>query len=153
MQCPRCEGTLQPGSFGEVPVHMCDTCASVLVDIMKNIAMLRQLGDVLTPQDLATKGVPHDDGGATRACPKCGKPMESFDYMEAGEVHLDRCNPDRLLFLDVEEVTEAAILLLRTRGRLDARRAEDEQHLADINEAGDRALSRMRRSMRARFRR
>lgn len=133
-------------------MHMCDGCGSILVDIMKNIALLSQLGKDLTPTDLQTIAVPHDDAGST-PCPKCAKPMERFDYMDAGEVTLDRCSADRLLFMDVEEVTDASILLLRTRSKLDARRAEDAQHLSHINELGDRARRRLRKNLRGHFRR
>jgi len=153
MKCPRCEGTLQGGAFGEVPVHMCDGCASVLVDIMRNIPMLGQLAEGLTQADLDGPIELHEDDGEIRNCPKCAKPMERFDYMGSGVVTLDRCSPDRLLFLDVEEVTAAAILLTRTRGRLDQRRAENAAHVKGIEEAGDRAMARMRRGMRHRFNR
>ena len=79
--------------------------------------------------------------------------MERFDYMGAGEVTLDRCSADRLLFFDVEEVTAASVLLLRTQGRLNARRAEQDAHIAELEEIGDRARDRMRRSLRRNFRR
>jgi len=151
MTCPRCQGTLQSGSFGEAPVHMCDGCASVLVAIQHNIPMLTQLGAGLTDADLqAPIDVHHTDEGV-RPCPKCHAPMEPFPYMGVKAVTLDRCGPDRLLFLDVEEVTAAATLLIRTQRRVDERRAENEAHLQNMEETADLARVRMRGRMRMNF--
>ena len=61
MQCPRCHDPLLPGKIGQVPVFMCGGCASVLVDIMKNIQMLRALGSALTEADLVEKHQPHEE--------------------------------------------------------------------------------------------
>ena len=143
MDCPRCAEPLVQGSFGDVAVHMCQGCASVIVALSDSIALFEQVGAGLTTEEIAAPLVPHADEGV-RSCPKCTSPMDRFGYMGTDEVVLDRCSPCGHLFLDVEEVTAAATLFVRTRGRVEANRREADEHVEVLEATAAIAMQRQR---------
>ena len=141
MQCPRCNGPLDPATLEGVPLHRCATCEGVAVAQPKLIPLLRGLESVvsaLVDVDAAVPPVADPPGPA--ACPVCRQRMENFGYMGTSVVFLDRCSRDALIWVDGEELPTLGVLYARTQRRTDARRAFYEEEFTGM----DRRMARGR---------
>lgn len=81
-------------------------------------AITKELAKVIDV-DAEINKVPVREGPSV--CPKCSEAMTAFGYMGTQLVHLNRCSPCEVVWMDVQEMGVATMLYARTNKRSDSR--------------------------------
>jgi len=127
MQCAKCQGTLEPKTYGrKITVHRCDQCAGlwcrpeVLVE-MKREWMSEAVLDSGDPKVGRTMNDVDDI-----ACPECGASMDkTFDERQT-HIWYETCPACSNIFLDAGEFTDLKYdtLMDRLRGIVRGKRPQ-----------------------------
>ena len=136
MNCPRCELALTERAINANKVRHCSNCDGLVVSVRVMNDVMKALVDQLIEQgktigDVEPCHQPNPVGGP---CPDCANTMDNFRYL--GKVHLDRCSPCMMLFIDGGQELEDTVRTwaISTKHKLQAR----ENNLSDMEEMGRR---------------
>jgi Zn-finger nucleic acid-binding protein len=141
MRCPRCQQSLEAGSYHEVELSKCPGCHGLLISNLKLTplleAMTADLADTLQP---AQEQQPLEDPGGGIACPRCGEAMDHHGYMESRLVMIDSCPGCSVVWLDTEELAAMSQMFARTTRRTEQRRIAHEQRMREMSRRFDAVL-------------
>jgi Zn-finger nucleic acid-binding protein len=132
--CPRDASVLNPGTFLDVPIHLCPTCQGSLVEQVRMHSLLDAISKELQrtiPLDAPLDKVP--DKGPNLQCPMCSLHMENYGYMGAHFVMVDACHACRLLWLDTAELAAMSLQFARTTRRIDMSHMQAESRRLESN--------------------
>lgn len=111
MQCPRCGDPLHKKRYHGQVVGVCKTCHGILLKE-------EQLEPLIDRWCLDHGGAPKEEGphpagerglaSPERACPRCERPMEKFQYAAESGIELDRCPACQVLWLDRRDLGRLA---------------------------------------------
>lgn len=117
MNCPSCELEMREYDVGDLLVDICSQCGGVWFDSgelkpFMNLALTERKdipygeysepGDHLPPDELED---------ALLDCPRCGSPLEKFNYAYDSNILLERCSDCEGLWSDRDSVGELASFL------------------------------------------
>ncbi len=129
MECPKCHVALDQSDFEKVPMQMCGECMGSVVLQRDLVPLLSAMSAELAHtidfdrplEPLVSEGGPCD-------CPKCGKGMEKFGYMESRLVYADRCSSCWLIWTHPDELGHMAIVYARTQKLTSAIQADLDEY-------------------------
>jgi len=99
MNCPKCEGKLEPmGTREGVELDFCMSCKGILFD-QGEVAEYFELGRDIPDFDAVVKGARPTD----IPCPKCGTSWLEMPYAAAGNLLIELCPGCGVVWLDKGE--------------------------------------------------
>lgn len=149
MDCPRCDGTLQPRTVEGVHVDVCDGCTGTLVPVNRLVPLLDAMsGPLLHVLDPDEPIEPSPDDGVHVTCPHCRRTMEPFGYLGMKTVIVDRCSDDMVIWADAGELGVMSVLHAKTTRRTEAMELQASERRNAMARRTSLALSARERSSR-----
>ena len=106
MDCPKCEGTLEPKTHGNISIHQCSLCSGLWC---KPEELEKMKNEYLTEIELDTgdpgKGAAFDNVVDIH-CPICGARMDRVTDDRQKHIHYESCPDGHGVFLDAGEFTD-----------------------------------------------
>ncbi|MGA2285285.1 MAG: zf-TFIIB domain-containing protein [Dehalococcoidia bacterium] len=106
MLCPRCSAELKTEAYKGITVDRCPDCQGLWLDYTD----LDKLEDVALDEDEEKGTLIYDPRPSDISCPRCGGPMETFDY-RAWDLQLDLCKKQDGFWLDRGEEVKVLDLM------------------------------------------
>lgn len=129
------------GLFHGVESEMCPGCEGVLVPQHRMVPLVsaaaKAVADTVDPE---VEIAPMLDAGGGLACPVCAAEMVNFGYLGMHLVHLDRCGPCAMLWLDPDELTTLAVLRLQTDARVGVRARQRRAQIEGMSRRFDKIM-------------
>ncbi|MFV1949165.1 MAG: zf-TFIIB domain-containing protein [Anaerolineales bacterium] len=130
IKCPQCKATLNMATIDDYyRGFQCSNCRGLLFNrtrfrevIDKRRSKIKALAEPITtfnPSELERK----------TECPICFQEMETFQYLGPGNIVIDTCNTDDLIWLDYGELNKVVSAPGRDRGV--PRRKPEKEHQKD----------------------
>jgi Zn-finger nucleic acid-binding protein len=97
--CPRCHVPLLAEEYGDIVMEHCERCGGRWMDPEDLKAVLDIIRLPIHGSTVRT-GIDLTDVQENAACPRCGVPMEPFNYASDSGIVLDKCRTCGGLWLD-----------------------------------------------------
>ncbi len=129
--CPRCHVPMTSEEHGDIVMERCERCGGRWMDPedLKAIVDLIKLPVEGTPHRV---GVDLTDVHEDAPCPRCGVPMEPFNYAGDSGIILDRCRTCHGIWLDRGELERVVAVVAAADQDLDR---DIKRFSADLHEA------------------
>ena len=113
MKCPVCDIAMKSKAYVGQTVDVCGACAGIWCDDGELSAVVKALiGAGKIPNETASNTVrareAEDHDHQSKACPRCAKITESFNFAYDSNVFLNRCTDCRGIWLDGGELRRVA---------------------------------------------
>ncbi len=97
--CPRCNNSLDVEQHGDITMERCGRCGGRWID-PQDLKAILDLIKLPVSGPMSRTGVDLTDVQEDACCPRCGVPMEPFNYAGDSGILLDKCRNCGGLWLD-----------------------------------------------------
>lgn len=104
--CPQCNAELVTGEIAGSQFAGCPTCGGMLFQQPAFAALLRHLRAASNPDAMMPKPMNAAELQVHRACPACGKQLDTHPYGGPGNSVIDTCIDCNLVWLDHGELSK-----------------------------------------------
>lgn len=117
MNCPVCSATLETITYEGIAIETCPSCGGEWLDDGELLQVAETRDELFSAEERqaianATSfvGVPANEPGRRRECPKCGAMMQQLNYAYDTGVIIDRCTANHGVWLDASELEKVQIM-------------------------------------------
>lgn len=103
MNCPKCQGAMDPVTVETVTVDRCTRCAGLWLDGGELQALMAIRGAEKVDSGDEKVGQLMDKVPAEMTCPRCSKPLVSKVDIDQHHIHYESCAACKGMFLDAGE--------------------------------------------------
>jgi Zn-finger nucleic acid-binding protein len=129
--CPRCNIPLSVEEHGDIHMENCRHCGGRWLS-MEDLKAIVEVIALRSESPIARQGVDLTDVRQDAPCPRCGVPMEPFNYAADSGIILDKCHHCDGLWLDGGDLERVLAVVTASGQDLDR---DVKRFSADLHEA------------------